>query len=38
IADISGLDKKKVDKAIKQLKADEKIFSPRRCFYAAKND
>ena len=36
IAEISGLDKKDVDKAIKVLKADEKIFSPKRCFYNVK--
>jgi len=36
IAEQSGLDKKDVDKAIKVLKAEEKIFSPKRCFYDAK--
>jgi predicted transcriptional regulator len=36
IAEISGLDKKEVDKAIKVLKAEEKIFSPKRCFYDVK--
>lgn len=36
VADISGLDKKEVDKIIKKLKAEEKIISPKRCFYAAK--
>ncbi|MBS5928058.1 MAG: MarR family transcriptional regulator [Clostridium sp.] len=35
IAEISGLDKKDVDKAIKALKAEEKIISPKRCFYTA---
>jgi len=35
IADRSGLDKKEVDKAIKQLKDEELIFSPKRCFYDA---
>ena len=34
IAEISGLDKKDVDKAIKVLKSEEKIISPKRCFYA----
>lgn len=34
IAEISGLDKKDVDKAIKILKTEEKISSPKRCFYA----
>lgn len=28
------LDRKEVDKAIKQLKKEEKIYSPKRCFYA----
>jgi DNA-binding MarR family transcriptional regulator len=36
IAEKSGLDKKDVDKAVKQLMVDEKIFSPKRCFYDAK--
>lgn len=34
IADISGLDKKDVDKAIKALKADGSISSPKRCYYS----
>jgi len=36
IAEKSGLEKKVVDKAIKQLKTEEKIFSPKRCYYDAK--
>jgi len=36
IAQMSGLDKKEVDKAIKKLKVEEKIFSPKRCYYQAK--
>lgn len=36
IAEKAGLDKKEVDKAIKQLKKEEKIFSPKRCFYDVK--
>ena len=36
IAEVSGLEKKEVDKAIKKLKVDEKIFSPKRCFYDVK--
>ncbi|MGG7162878.1 HTH domain-containing protein [Clostridium ihumii] len=36
IAEKTGIDKKEIDKAIKALKADEKIESPKRCFYAAK--
>lgn len=35
IVEQSGLEKKDVDKAIKELKADGKIISPKRCFYAA---
>ena len=34
IADVTGLDKKEVDKAIKKLKADGLIDSPKRCYYA----
>ena len=36
IAEKAGLEKKDVDKAMKQLKADEKIISPKRCFWTAK--
>lgn len=34
IAEATGLDKKAVDAAIKALKAEEKIGSPKRCYYA----
>jgi len=34
IAEKAGIDKKEVDKAIKELKNDNKITSPKRCFYA----
>jgi predicted Zn-ribbon and HTH transcriptional regulator len=34
IAQKAGLDKKEVDKAIKALKKEEKIVSPKRCFYS----
>jgi DNA-binding MarR family transcriptional regulator len=34
IAQKAGLDKKEVDKAIKDLKKEEKIISPKRCFYS----
>jgi predicted transcriptional regulator len=37
IADKYNLDKKGVDKAIKELKTEGKIHSPKRCFYAIKN-
>lgn len=36
IAEKSGLDKKDVDKAIKKLKEEGKIESPKRCYYACK--
>ncbi len=34
VADITGLDKKDVSAAIKTLKNEGKIHSPKRCFYA----
>ena len=36
IADKAGMDKKDVEKAIKKLKDQDKIFSPKRCFYDVK--
>ncbi len=33
IAESTGLDKKVVDKVIKKLKTEEKIHSPKKCFY-----
>ncbi|MEI6346321.1 MAG: HTH domain-containing protein [Bacteroidota bacterium] len=36
IADAMGIDKKEIDKVIKDLKKDEKITSPKMCFYEAK--
>ncbi len=36
IAEACGLDKKDVDKALKSLKSEGKIFSPKNCFYQAK--
>ncbi len=36
IADSTGLDKKVVSKFINELKKEDKIYSPRRCFYQAK--
>lgn len=35
IAAETGLDKKAVDAAIKLLKAERKIDSPKRCYYSA---
>ena len=36
IAESAGLDKKDADKAIKILKAGDKIYSPKRCYYDIK--
>ena len=36
IATAAGIDKADVDKAIKQLKKEEKIYSPKVCFYELK--
>lgn len=36
IADLSGIDKKEVDKALKQLKTEGKVIVPKVCFYQAK--
>ncbi len=33
IAEASGLEKKEVEKAMKELKAEAKIVSPKRCFW-----
>lgn len=34
IAEALGVDKKDLEKVIKQLKNDSKIISPKRCFYS----
>ncbi|MDP4185922.1 MAG: MarR family transcriptional regulator [Bacteroidota bacterium] len=36
IAELAGLDKKETEKAMNQLKVDDKIVSPKRCFWEAK--
>jgi biotin operon repressor len=36
IAETAGIDKAEVDKAIKKLKKEEKITSPKNCYYEAK--
>ncbi len=36
IAEILGVDKKDVEKAMKQLKTEEKIVSPKRCYWEPK--
>ncbi len=33
IVELSGIDKKEVDKIVKALKTEGRIFSPKRCFY-----
>jgi predicted Zn-ribbon and HTH transcriptional regulator len=33
IAEVGGLDRKDVDKAMAQLKKEEKIVSPKRCYW-----
>jgi len=33
IAELGGLDRKAVDKAMAQLKKEEKIVSPKRCYW-----
>ena len=36
IAELTSLDRKIVDKAMNELKADELITSPKRCYWQAK--
>ncbi len=36
ISQISGVEKKEVDKIMKELKKDETIYSPKRCYWALK--
>ncbi len=36
IAELCGLDKKEVDKAMKLLKKEEEIVSPQRCYWVPK--
>lgn len=36
IEKLTGLDKKEVEKAMKKLKADELIVSPKRCYWEPK--
>lgn len=33
IAELAGIDKKDVDNAIKKLKKEERIISPKVCYY-----
>jgi predicted Zn-ribbon and HTH transcriptional regulator len=34
VAELGGLDRKEVDKAMEQLKKTGKIISPKRCFWS----
>ena len=36
IAELSGLDKKEVEKAMAKLKANDTIVSPKRCYWEPK--
>lgn len=36
IAEKTGIDSKEVSKLIKELKTEEKVFSPKRCYYDIK--
>ncbi len=36
LAELTGLDKKEVDKAMNQLKKEEKIASPKKCYWEPK--
>lgn len=36
VAEKTGIDKKELDKIFKTLKDEDKIFSPKRCFYEVK--
>ena len=36
VAKATGIDSKEVSKAIKELKAQELVYSPKRCFWAPK--
>ncbi len=36
VAELAGLDKKEVEKAIKKMKDEGSLYSPKRCFYDLK--
>ena len=36
IVELSGMDRKEVEKAMKALKKDERIVSPKRCYWQPK--
>ncbi|MDO5607337.1 MAG: hypothetical protein Q4G08_02665 [Capnocytophaga sp.] len=35
VVEITGIDRKEVDKAMTQLKKEERIVSPKRCYWTA---
>ena len=37
VAEITGIEKKDAEKAIKTLSKEGKVFSPERCYWRAKN-
>ncbi len=36
IAELAGINKNDIEKAISELKKEDKIYSPKRCFYDIK--
>ncbi len=36
LADATGIDRKEIDKAMKILKKEERIISPKRCYWQPK--
>jgi biotin operon repressor len=36
VAEATGIDRKEVDKVMKQLKAEEAIVSPKKCYWEIK--
>ena len=36
VSQISGVEKKEVDKIMKDLKKDDTLYSPKRCYWALK--
>ena len=36
IAELAGINKNEVEKAISELKKEDRIYSPKRCFYDVK--
>lgn len=36
VADLTGIDKKEVEKVFNDLKKEDKLISPKRCFWTVK--